>query len=437
MCAIMAVVLFCAGMAGAMDAEIVTVDLSRRLGPAKCRASGFLHSISPTSPPDEMVVPLRPSLFRLSRSAGGDADAMFKVYPRVKAMGAVVHEVLGPTAASYEGRWPGEDGDWSEWDGYVRRMIEEARAAGVREVQWEVWNEPDTVAFWNPPTDRKKERFFETWEHTWHLIREVHPDGVIVGPSSCYYDTENYPGAETFFTLEEFLVFASERSVMPDVLCFHIWFADHVGPQLERLRAFAAEEGMELPPIAINEFGDKSHWMEPGAMAWYFGEFERMGVEVAGRACWGEPDGASSCWSSNLNGLTRRGDHRPRSVWWAYKAYAEITGELVGVSLGEHIRGVAGVDEEGKAVRVLVGHRNHDRVMPVRLVVAHLEEAGFLANAEGKVRLKVQRIPYRGFEPLDEMVLVRDEMVAFAETMELELPEFGARDAYVLTLRAE
>ncbi|PYU94431.1 MAG: hypothetical protein DMG08_07625, partial [Acidobacteria bacterium] len=45
--------------------ETVTVMMDLDQGPATYRATGFLHSFSSDTPSDDLVVPLKPRMFRL------------------------------------------------------------------------------------------------------------------------------------------------------------------------------------------------------------------------------------------------------------------------------------------------------------------------------------------------------------------------------------
>ena len=47
-------------------------------------------------------------------------------------------------------RFPGDNGNWTDYDNFLTRLINDVRAAGLT-VQWDIWNEPNITIFWNRP----------------------------------------------------------------------------------------------------------------------------------------------------------------------------------------------------------------------------------------------------------------------------------------------
>ena len=59
---------------------------------------------------------------------------------------------------------------------------------------------------------------------------------------------------------------------------------------------------------------------------------EAGGAAAAGRSCWPALDGSDNCRNGTLEGLLTPGG-RPRSAWWAYRAYADgVDGRVPGSS---------------------------------------------------------------------------------------------------------
>ncbi|MCX8053114.1 MAG: hypothetical protein N3B12_04850, partial [Armatimonadetes bacterium] len=101
--------------ADAASCELI-VDVATIRGPATFRASGFLHGISPSGPPKELVEPLKPKLFRAVVHDVGFLDRP-GIYERATAMGAKIQVDLGSAyGCPAAGPCPGDDGDWSGWD---------------------------------------------------------------------------------------------------------------------------------------------------------------------------------------------------------------------------------------------------------------------------------------------------------------------------------
>ena len=126
-------------LAVSAHAEQVSVDFQSTIRPLTHAGSGFLHSFSATTPPDNLVVPLRPQLFR-SYPESGDSGA-FPTYDRVAAMGGKTQLVVSD-AYGYNSPWPGDGGNWNAWEDLCRELVNHAMLEG-KIIQYDLWNEPD------------------------------------------------------------------------------------------------------------------------------------------------------------------------------------------------------------------------------------------------------------------------------------------------------
>ena len=336
-----ALILLIMGTVHGAKAETVTVDFAVIKGPATHRASGFLHSISAEQPDDQLVRQLKPRLFRLHAS-----EALTPaLYRRLTGYGAEVQSVMSD-AYGYpgpSGLWPGDGGDWTRWGNLVEGLVREADSKGLQ-LQWDIWNEPDSYNFWI----RNGEQFFETWKRAVRTIRRVNPKTIIVGPSlsngPCHY-------------LYGFLLSAQAENVLPDIISWHDMDPDHPN-NVVNVRQFLAKRGIPDRPISINEFrySDGSH--RPGDIVWWLSHIEEEAPESAASSCWPDREGYSNCETHTLDGLLTRGG-LPRAAWFAHKGYAEITGQLVSVgSSGFTVAGIAGVDSDLQTGRLILGRRD-------------------------------------------------------------------------------
>lgn len=202
-----ALILLIMGTVHGVEAETVAVDFAVIKGPATHRASGFLHSISAEQPDDQLVRQLKPRLFRLHATEALTPT----LYRRLTGYGADVQSVMSDSYGypGPSGIWPGDGGDSTRWENLVEGMVREADSKGLQ-LQWNIWNEPDSHNFWN----RNGEQFFETWKRAVRTIRRVNPKAIIVGPSlsngPCHY-------------LYGFLLSAHAESVLPDIIPGMIW----------------------------------------------------------------------------------------------------------------------------------------------------------------------------------------------------------------------
>jgi len=410
--------------------ETVVVDLSSDEGPVTHRASGFLHGMSADEPPDRLVAPLKPKLFR--DWAEGPAGA-FATNPRVRRLEArqqlVVSDSWGDRYGfSQSQHWPGDGGDWSEWENLVADLV--TRARGQQCVfEWDIWNEPDTGTFWG----RDRGQWYETWRRGYVKIREFDPGAVVVGPSLAGYDRQY---------LLDFLTYAKSHDVLPDVLSWHEFdwstqsgsrlIPDHVS----EMRALMKQHGIGIDRISLNEIIGPDCQLRPGHTVGFFVGVEAARVEGACHACWDEEDGkTSNCDNISLDGLLTPTGKEPRATWWVYKSYGDMSGRMVGVRPSASVEGLTSLDEGKSSALILLG-RHGGQPGPVTLRVEHLPSA--LSSGQGdKVKIIVEHLPDLEWLALPEPVLVSEMLVEpVSGSLALQIEAFAPGDAYVVRLSA-
>jgi len=401
--------------------EVLRIDPARHIGPATFRASGFLHAVSVSAPPQELVEPLKPRLFRASVDHVGLLDGP-GIYERVTALGARVQVDLSSCHGCPEnGPCPGDHGDWTAWDRAVDHLIHARKQKGYS-VQWDIWNEPNLKEFW----PRSHEHYLELWARTVRRIRSADPGTEIVGPSLFGYDRQ---------WLQRFLVWAQAEGVLPDILSWHE-FDDPRGipARIAELRAFLRASGMPPRPISLNEITGPEHQTRPGPTVAYFWAMEEAGVDSAARSCWeDEEKGVSGCGTDSLDGILVPSTKKPRSVWWVYRRYADLTGVLVHVEPGESLCGIAAVDAGKKQIGLLIGH-DGPRPTDAGLQFINLDRVGFLSD---RVQVTVERIPDMGWKPLQEPEVVHQSVrTLLGHEMTIRVPNIGPHDAFFVRLSA-
>lgn len=399
--------------------EFVTIDLTADRGPATHRASGFLHAMSATVPEARLVDPLKPKLFRMwAEDWHGNGEGAFANYARARKLGARMQVVISDsTGYPQAGVWPGDDGDWVAWESLVEGLVDRARTKRYT-FEWDIWNEPNIGYFWK----RDQARFFETWIHGYRKIRAIDKQAVIVGPSISGYDRKY---------LEAFLVRMKEEGALPNKLSWHE-FGDpkKIPPHVDEMRLFMKEQGIKELPICLNEVINSKQTVSPGITVHYLASLERAGVDGACHACWGdEAAGVSGCENQSLDGILTHPDRQPRSTWWAYKGYADVTGRLVDLSPSAAVDGVAGMDPKTKAVRVILG-RDGNESGPVVVEFLH---------ASGRGTVHAERIRASGWKSLasPEVAAISTDYMADPDRIVVTLSDFAPSDAYILWLNAK
>jgi len=400
-------------------AEILVVDLNKDKGPATFRACGFLHGISNSAPPQELVEPLKPRLFRALVQHVGLVDGP-GIYERATALGARVQVDLSSCHGCPEnGPCPGDNGDWTAWDNAVDYLVNVRKQKGYG-IEWDIWNEPNLTEFWR----RSHEVYLELWARTVRKIRSADPGTKIVGPSICGYDRE---------WLQRFLLWAKSEEVLPDIISWHE-FDDprNIPARVAELRGFLRANRIPLKPISLNEIVGSRHQTKPGPTAIYLWGVEEACVESAAHSCWeDEEKGSSGCGTDSLDGLLVPATKEPRPVWWVYRPYADLTGTLVRVEPSRTICGIAAVDEKKQQVGLLFGREGQAKA-DVRLRFINVDRVGFLRD---KVQVRVERIPDLGWKPLKQPEVVHQSVrTLFGAELVIAVPDVGPNDAFFVRL---
>jgi len=416
------------GSSADLPPETVVVDLSSDEGPVTYRASGFLHGMSAEQPPDQLVAPLKPKLFR--DWADGRAG-VFATNRRVRRLGATQQLSVCDSWGDRYGftrsqHWPGDGGDWREWENLVADLVTRTKGQGCV-VEWDIWNEPDTDTFWG----RDRAQWLEAWRRGYLKIREFDPHAVIVGPSLASYDRQ---------VLLDFLTYAKAHNVLPDVLSWHEFGWDEqngarqIAEHTAEMRALMAERGINMERISLNEIIGPDCQLRPGPTVAFFAAVEAARVDSACHACWDEATGEiSNCDNISLDGLLTPTYKEPRATWWAYKSYADMTGQLVAVTRSASVDGLAAFDGAIPSAVILLG-RQGAGTTPVTLRIEHLP-AALSPGSSGKVRVRVEHLPDLEWRALPEPIVVSDgSMEAGLRALDVRIESFAPGDAYVIRL---
>lgn len=392
--------------------ETVTVNFAVDRGPATQRASGFLHSISNTQPAAAFVNPVKPRLFRCAQST------CFSIYNRVTPLGSAIQLVISDTYG-YGGPWPGDGGNFTNWENTVKNSVNQAKTNGYT-IQWDIWNEPNHSSFWGA----SQAQFFEAWRRAFLATRAIDPNAVIVGPSVSRFD-QAY--------IQAFLNFAKTNNVLPNIVSWHEYDGGSVlAANVQTMRTWMANNGVNISRISINEMIYDGEYTSPGKTIRYLAGVERSGVESAAHACW--PDGSgNNCFSTrSLDGILTFDGLQARSAWWAYKGYADVTGNVVDLAASTNVDGVAGGDSAQQKASVVLGRTGGTGSVGIRFV--NLNSAAYL-NGNGTVRVVAQRIPDSGSSALASPTTVIDTNYTITNNeITVILANFSGSEGYTISL---
>ena len=374
------------------------LDFAKVIGPATHKASGLLHSIRIDKPDEKLIKPLKFKCWRTAWTPRFLRNNDF--YNKMKRLGLKHLQVsFNDCYPKKKLGYPGDKGNWKPWEDYIRMVIREDIAEN-REIEYEAWNEPNG-GFWKRP----RKQFFEAHRRMYNVIRKENPKAVILGPCVAWFD-KKFMGA--------FLDYAHANNCMPDVLTWHElghgWFGGlHVPEHVEWVKKYMRDRGMPVVKrISLNEIRHSINHNSPGATISHFAGIERTPeVESASNSCWREPRRVgNNGFNDSLDGLLTHDTKQPRSTWWTYKYYADITGNIVEVKrhgLNTPIDGVAGYDVSGDkpVARMLFGWFLPKNKTDLTLNIRNLDKVKGLA-ANGKVHVKVTRIPFMDYKECKE-----------------------------------
>lgn len=315
------------------------------------RFSGFLHAISPTAPGPEYFEALKPHVMRGSRTHG---DHLSK-YARIIAAGGVFQYVLSDSAKVLRPAWPGDGGDWSDWDALVDQEIADAISRGATTGQWDIWNEPDITTFWGPQGTSGRDQFFETWRRAYVKIRAALPEVEIVGPSLTAYP--GWPVTRPI-NFESFLDYAVAHNVAPDIVTRHIFDSGRIVTDVDEVRSLMEARGIVSPRIGVNEIVNDNEQFRPGLIAHYFAGLLEADADHAVHAVWADVVGYNN--KDALSGLLTHDTKKPRSTWWVYRQYADMAGTWAELTPTTSVNGLAAVDEAENLATVLLGREFGD-----------------------------------------------------------------------------
>ena len=409
----------------------VVIDLGEEIGPSTHRASGFLWSVTSNQPPDDLIKPLKPRLFRCCLTPWDMEGVGLESAVRMNDIGARIQIMVSDEYAHHYGgykkitHWPGDHGDFSLWDKVIEDTFNTATSKGLT-AQYDIWEEPNWSGWWAA----SREQFFEAYAYAYRKLKALDGKAVIVGPSINKFQPDY---------LQAFLLYAKEHNVLPNILSWHEIIEQHtavnIPDHVAAIRAFMKQHEIEIPHIDINEVISESRQTIPGMHVWYLAYLEEAKIHEACKASWKDDKLWNTARWPTLDGLLTYPELKPRSTWWVYKAYADITGTLVRVIPDKTMAGIAGVDRDDKTVRILLGRSGwgaNDNGVRIK----NINHLPWLAK-DGRVRVTAKRIPNTGWNSLSAPISVMDRNLQVkGNELALQVPGFDRQEALILELTA-
>lgn len=417
----------------ALADETVTVNYASVIGPVTYRSAGYLHG--PAGPPytawpsDAQMLPLKLQQYRT-----GNHWSRSAIYAKVKTWGVtrIISSLCDDFSSGYicsGGPFPGDGGDWASWETYVGQQWDLDQAAGAIDMIYNPWNEPD--ASW----PRGEAQFFEMWRRTVNVLRGRNPNVKIGGPSNEQYVNVSF--------MHHFLDYIKATNCGGQGNCYPTYLEWHelansassldILGHVDDARNYMASIGISpLLPISITEYGPSSTlvWLAPGGAVRFMAKFERRQV-LANRSCWPE-DANNNC--NNVAGLLQADQDsatsfQTRSLWWAYKAYADMTGNIVTVTPQANgwVDGLASRAANGSSM-ILLGT---DYGAPAQSVTINLTGL----NGVTVMQAVVYHIQHQAAVAVSSVPQVQNTTISITNGQgTVTLPNVGGGDAYQVVL---
>ncbi|MEU4215767.1 RICIN domain-containing protein [Actinoplanes sp. NPDC026623] len=414
--------------------ESITVNFSVAGGSPTYRASGWIYGMTEdaSAPADHFY---RDVKFRYMRAGGAQLDqpggwvsgryqrrwnATLAQARRTATLGGqfvlLPHDLWGADGYPIS-RFPGDNGDWSDYDAFLTRLIGDIKAAGLT-VQWDIWNEPNLGLFWNRP----QSQYFELWRRTHQRLRAEMPGTLIVGPSLAGVPTT---GAGTWWG--QYLDYVRSSNTVPDIISWHSLPSDPVANVAAADTTLGARGIAHPRPYQINEYGGTSE-QNPGDGSWYIARLERAGADGL-RANWASTNNLHNDLG-NLLIRNSAGQHQPKGEWWVYRFYGSQTGQIVSTTPSPAYDAFA--TKTGGGAKVLVGGGGTTGNIAVNLQRLDTT-SGVVQN--NQVRVLVQRIPYNGGGAVPGPITVTNAVVTLSgNATTVNLAHTNADDTFTVTL---
>jgi hypothetical protein len=313
--------------------ETVTIDLAVKSETITHKASAFARSLSLTEPPQDTLAPLHPIFFRQPALDSPAKYGALTVYPRAKSLNATVMATLSD-GVKFDGRFPGEKGNWDKWDKGVTDLVRRAWSSGQR-IQWEIWSEPNQGASWKG----SKDDYLVMWYRTVKRIRSIDHQAIIAGPSIGPFDAG---------WIGNYLKVCKEYDVLPDIITWHE--KDPKGDivaHVDQIENDCWQDGHGVRPIIIYQNVPEAHRYSPGFVVWTVAGQERSHAQFGLRNKTAEHGlQIASLLSAK---------YEPRAPWFAYREYAQMQGRMIKVSKSSTVDGLATLDTASKTLHILVG----------------------------------------------------------------------------------
>ncbi|KAG8625522.1 hypothetical protein KVT40_007273 [Elsinoe batatas] len=281
-----------------------------------------------------------------------------------------VHDLWG--ADSLEANtiaYPGDNGDWSNFERFYDRLFADLRANNMID------------GFWARPFPQ----YLDYYGRAHRRLRAGFSELKISGPSLAQ------PASTSATTWQQWTSHVAANDLIPDIYSWHqLVISQDPASNLQAFESLRTQNNLPVRPIDINEYAAPEEQI-PSTSAWYISRFERLNLRGL-RANWAS-FGELHDYLANLVGKNGT-EYFPNGDWQLYKYYGGMAGTRVSTS-GSADGGFdvfATKGDVAKSVKVLAGNRGNTQTYD--LTVNGLTSVGLPAS--GTVDIRTFRFDWNG-----------------------------------------
>jgi hypothetical protein len=401
--------------------EQVNVFVDKIVGPVTYAGSGWLSgAFSNEQPTDKLLLPLKTQRVR------GREEYITSVYEKCKRIGITMELVTNKNSDFKSLALDGTD----DMTSYIERhtaLVNRMLQRGMGDVSYSIFQESNARGLgWN---ESNEPHYLEAYRLAYNAIKQADPTALVVGPNAQWgpwtWWWSEHKGDYTWF-IRNFIDYCTDNQCIPDIIAWHDGYnCDGFGiaNAAEEIRNHIKKKGIAPIPLEQDDVGCKDGQFRPGTYVSYLANMERAKITYSCKCCW---DG--DCHINTLQGMLTKDNREPRSLWWMYKSYGDLAGQIVEVDPSNTVDGVVAIDSGSDIIRAVIG-RFQDSSKPVLIRLQGLDSrfksAGVVAERIENTEDKPLRNPKKTIEKSFKIKNGQIEVI---------LNDLGAFDAYTLTL---
>jgi hypothetical protein len=344
-------------------------------------------------------------------------------YARARSTGArfslLLSGMWGSDGVCNVPRWPGDNGNWTEYTNFVNQLINDARANGMTgsDVRWDMWNEPN-IFFWG----RTQSQYLEMIRRGTQMVRAAIPGAVIEGPSYAGVPTSGNSWWTTY------LNYVKANNVVPNIISWHDLPGDPA-TDAANLSGMLSSRGISISGTSVNEYGAFGDEQQPGPSAWYISRLERCNCDGA-RANWGMVGQTPSLYDT-FGWLVTANAGQPMGQWWVYQRYASQSGQRTKITAGSSHDGIVFQDSGARKSLAVYGAKAGGAQGAIDIRYTNIPS--WLVNG-GSVNVLVERMPSTNAYVSAPTTVSNGRVTVSGNAITVSVNWTNAKDAYAITL---